>query len=50
MKMETATSFAQAEATKETLGSNSIPGKVETTISTLEFFDGVHSDATKNKE
>ena len=42
-------SIAQAEVTKETLESISIPDKVETSIGTLDFFDGVPSDATINK-
>jgi hypothetical protein len=40
----------QAEVTKENLEPTSIPEKVETTIDTLDFFDGVPFDATMNKE
>ncbi len=42
-------SIGQAEVTQETLESISIPDKVETSIGTLEFFDGVPSDATIDK-
>lgn len=42
-------SAAQAEVSKETLESISIPDKVETSIGKLEFFDGVPSDATIDK-
>jgi hypothetical protein len=39
-------SVTQAEVSKETLDSISIPDKVETPIGSLDFFDGVPSDAT----
>ncbi|MDF7806927.1 hypothetical protein P4E94_05715 [Pontiellaceae bacterium B12219] len=42
-------SVAQAEVSKETLESISIPDKVKTSIGTLEFFDGVPTDATISK-
>jgi hypothetical protein len=42
-------SIAHAEVTKETLESISIPDKVETSIGTLKFFDGVPTDATIDK-
>lgn len=42
-------SVAQAEVSKATLESISIPDKVETTIGTLDFFDGVPSDPTIDK-
>jgi hypothetical protein len=42
-------STAQAEVSKETLDSISIPDKVETAIGTLDFFDGVPSDASIDK-
>ena len=42
-------SSAHAEVTKETLESISIPDKVETAIGSLDFFDGVPSDATIEK-
>jgi hypothetical protein len=38
--------IAIAEVSQETLNSISIPDKVETSIGTLEFFDGVPKDAT----
>ena len=41
-----ATMAAQAEVTPEELKTISIPDKVETAIGTLEFFDGVPTDAT----
>ena len=37
---------ARAEVSQETLDAISIPDKVETAIGTLEFFDGVPTDAT----
>jgi len=42
-------SIAQAQVTQETLDSISIPDKVETAIGTLDFFDGVPTDATIDK-
>jgi len=42
-------SVAHAEVSKETLESISIPDKVETSIGSLDFFDGVPSDATIDK-
>jgi hypothetical protein len=39
-------SAAHAQVSQETLDSISIPDKVETSIGTLEFFDGVPTDAT----
>ncbi len=39
-------SSALAEVSRETLQAISIPDKVETSIGTLEFFDGVPTDAT----
>ncbi|UJF22724.1 DUF1254 domain-containing protein [Shewanella sp. OMA3-2] len=42
-------SSVQAEVSKKTLESISIADTVETPIGTLEFFDGVPSDATINK-
>jgi len=42
-------SALQAEVSKETLASISIPDKIETSIGTLEFFDGVPTDATIDK-
>ncbi|QDT00933.1 DUF1254 domain-containing protein [Adhaeretor mobilis] len=41
-----AVTVAHAQVSKETLESISIPDKVETAIGSLEFFDGVPSDAT----
>lgn len=40
------TGTAQAQVSQDTLDSISIPDKVETAIGTLEFFDGVPTDAT----
>lgn len=40
---------AFAEISKEAMESIAIPGKVETAIGQLEFFDGVPNDATINK-
>ncbi|MEY8099681.1 hypothetical protein AB9F29_20080 [Falsihalocynthiibacter sp. S25ZX9] len=37
---------AFGDVSKETLNAISIPDKVETSIGTLEFFDGVPTDAT----
>ena len=45
----TGLSDAHAEVSKETLESISIPDKVETSIGSLDFFDGVPSDATIDK-
>jgi hypothetical protein len=42
-------SVAQAEVSKDTLESISIPDKVKTSIGTLKFFDGVPNDATIDK-
>ncbi len=42
-------SIAHAQVTQETLDSISIPDKVETAIGTLDFFDGVPTDATIDK-
>jgi hypothetical protein len=42
-------SAVQAEVSKETLESISIPDKVETSLGTLKFFDGVPTDATIDK-
>jgi hypothetical protein len=42
----TGMSMAQAEVSKETLDLISMPDKVETSIGTLEFFDGVPNKAT----
>ena len=44
-----ALSTVQAEVSPETLKSISIPDRVETSIGTLDFFDGVPSDTTINK-
>lgn len=44
-----ALSTVQAEVSPETLQSISIPDKVETSIGTLEFFDGIPSHTTINK-
>ena len=41
--------LAQAEVSAETLKSISIPDKVESSIGTLEFFDGVPNDGTIDK-
>jgi hypothetical protein len=41
--------IATAEVSPETLKSISIPDKIETSIGTLEFFDGVPSDASIDK-
>ena len=40
---------ARAEVPQESLKSISIPDKVETSLGTLEFFDGVPTDATIEK-
>ncbi|MCB0122221.1 MAG: DUF1254 domain-containing protein, partial [Caldilineaceae bacterium] len=42
-------SITQAQVSQETLDSIAIPDKVETAIGTLDFFDGVPSDATLDK-
>ena len=42
----TGMSMAQADVSKETLDLISMPDKVETSIGTLEFFDGVPNKAT----
>ena len=42
----TAVQIVQADVSMETLKSISIPDKIETSIGTLEFFDGVPTDAT----
>jgi hypothetical protein len=42
-------SIVQAGVSPETLKSISIPDKVETSIGTLDFFDGIPSDTTINK-
>jgi hypothetical protein len=42
-------SMVQAEVSTGTLASISIPDKVETSIGTLDFFDGIPSDSTINK-
>lgn len=42
-------SSTQAEVSKGTLDAISIPDKVETSIGTLDFFDGVPSDVTIDK-
>lgn len=45
----TGSAIGQPKVSSETLKSISIPDKVETSIGTLEFFDGVPSDTTIDK-